>query len=426
MASATPSRRYAGYTLGLLAIINVFNFIDRQVITILFEPIKEEMGLSDAHLGFLAGMAFALFYSIMGIPFGRLADVWSRRKLISLGLAAWSAMTVMSGLARNFGQLLAARIGVGVGEAAYGPAALAIISDLFPPSRRSTAQAVFASGVPIGAGLGVIIGGYVAQRFGWRPAFYILGLPGLVLAILAWRLREPARGSAEGRVVQDVTEPGAGRRVMEIIFRTPTLRYHFAGLSCIVFAISGFSVWILSFVQRYHDFSVRQAGGLAGVVFATAGLVGVMSGGWLADWMAQRRVDGRMRLIFYGALMAAPLTVGTLFLEGTGAFVVCFWFNAVISSMWFSPGTSTVHDLVEPRHRGIAIAIYFFFINILGFALGPFVIGVISDSVGDLRLAMLVCPAMGLLGAVILRIGARHMEADHERAQAHAMKGAAP
>ncbi|MFQ5458121.1 MAG: spinster family MFS transporter [Myxococcota bacterium] len=426
MSRSEPSRGYARYTLGLLALINVFNFVDRQAITILFEPIKHDLGLSDAQLGFVAGAAFAVFYAVLGIPFGRLADVWSRRRLIALGVAAWSAMTVLSGLARSFGQLLLARIGVGVGEAAYGPAALAIISDLFPPSRRSTAQAVFASGVPIGAGLGVIIGGFVAQHYGWRSAFFLLGLPGLLLALLAWRLREPPRGSAEGTVVADVARPGAGRRVREIVFRTPTLRYHFAGLSCIVFAISGFSAWIPSFLRRYHDFSLGQAGGLAGIVFATAGLVGVMSGGWLADQMARRRADGRMRLILYGAALAAPLTVGTLFLEKTGAFIACFWMNAVISSMWFSPGTSTVHDLVEPRHRGIAIAIYFFFINILGFALGPLLVGVLSDGVDDLRRAMLICPAMGLLGAIILRFGTRHLEADRNRALALAAKGDAP
>ncbi len=416
----TPSPAYARYTLGLLALMNIFNFVDRQAITILFEPIKADLGLSDGQLGFMAGAAFAIFYAVMGIPFGRLADVWSRRKLIALGLAAWSGMTVMSGMARNFGQLLAARIGVGVGEAAFGPAALAIISDLFPPARRSLAQAVYASGVPVGAGLGVLIGGFVAQKYDWRVAFFLLGGPGLLLAVLAWFLREPPRGGAEGTVVEDVMRPGAAGRMKEILFRTPTLRYHCVGVSFIVFAIAGFSIWMPSFLRRYHDLSLAQAGGLAGIVFATAGLLGVMLGGWLADLYARRRVDGRMRLILLGSLAAAPLTVATLFLEQLGAFIACFWLTSMSSSMWFAPGASTVHDVVEPRHRGIAIAVYFFFINILGFALGPFIVGLVSDYAGELRSAMLICPAMGLLGSLTLQFGARHIEADRDRALAHA------
>jgi len=420
-----PSQGYARYTLALLALINILNFVDRQAITILFEPIKRDLHLSDGQLGLIAGAAFAVFYAVMGIPFGRLADVWSRRKLIALGLAAWSGMTVLSGLARNFVQLLGARVGVGVGEAAFGPAALAIISDLFPPARRSLAQAVYACGVPIGAGLGVLIGGFVAQRYDWRFAFFLLGAPGLALATLAWLLREPPRGSAEGSVVEDLMRPDVPGRVREILFRTPTLRYHCAGVSFVVFGVAGFSAWMPSFLQRYHGLSLVQAGGLTGFVFATAGLLGVISGGWLADWLARRRADGRMRLILIGAVLAAPLTTGALYIEPRGGFLACFWLTSMISSMWFSPGTSTVHDLVEPRHRGIAIAIYFFFINILGFALGPLTVGLVSDLAGELRTAMMLCPAMGILGGITIRLGTRHIEADRARALAHAARGSA-
>jgi predicted MFS family arabinose efflux permease len=423
MPPSQSTNRYALYTLGLLAVMNVLNFIDRQVIFILFEPIKADLKISDAQLGLIGGAAFAVFYAFLGIPFGRMADVWSRRKLISLGLASWSTMTVLSGMARSFPQLLMARIGVGVGEATFGPAALAIISDLFPPARRSRAQAVYAAGVPLGAGMGLIIGGYIAQRYGWRFAFYLLGLPGIALAFLAWRLHEPPRGGAEGSVVEAHPGKDTWQRVREIVFETPALRYHCIGVALIVFAVAGFSSWIPSFLQRYHDFSLREAGGLTGLVFATGGLTGVMLGGWLADRMVRRRIDGRIWPILYGAIVAAPLTVGTLYIDFADQkllFLICFWTNSVIASMWFSPGTSTVHDLVEPRHRGIAIAVYFFFINILGFALGPLCVGMLSDYLNDLRMAIILCPIVGLLGAVILRIGARHIAADSARAQAYA------
>jgi MFS family permease len=426
MSTSSTSRGYALYSLGLLAVINVLNFIDRQVIFILFEPIKHELRISDTALGLIGGAGFAIFFAFLGIPFGRLADAWSRRKLIALGLATWSAMTVLSGMARNFTHLLGARIGVGVGEASLGPAALAVISDLFPASRRATAQAVFACGVPVGAGLGLLIGGVVAQQYGWRVAFYLLGLPGLALALLAWRLREPPRGGAEGLPVDAGSGEAGWRRILEIVFRTPTFRYHCAGVALIVFGVAGFSAWMPSFLQRYHGFSLRAAGGLSGLVLATAGLLGVLLGGWLADLMARRWMDGRMRLILYGALITAPLTVGTLTIERTVAFASCYWINAVIATMWFSPGTATVHDLAEPRHRGVAIAAYFFFINILGFALGPVTVGMVSDLSGNLRMAMLICPVVGLAGAVILRIGASHLAADRARALTHAAGAANP
>jgi len=418
MTNPTFSPRHARTVLGLLAAINVLNFIDRQVIFILFEPVKRDLHLSDTALGLLGGFGFAIFFALMSIPLGRVADRWSRRKLIALGVAAWSAMTAMSGFARSFTQLFVARMGVGIGEASFGPAALALISDLFPPERRASVMAVFASGVPIGAGLGLVIGGFVAARYGWRAAFWVLGAPGLVLALLAWRMPEPPRGHAEGLAADGgATDPKA---LGEIFLRTPTLRYHVLGVSCIVFAIAAFGAWAPSFLQRHHGFSVREAGGLSGAVFATAGLVGVLLGGALSDTLARRRADGRMRLILYGALVAAPLTVGTLYLRARGPFLACFWLNTAVSSMWFSPATATVHDCVEPRHRGIAVAVYLALLNILGFALGPLAVGAASDWTGDLRLGMLLCPVAGLLGAAILRVGARHIEADRARALARA------
>jgi MFS family permease len=221
VADATPvGGSYARYVLAVLTLVYVFNFLDRQILSILAERIKADLGISDAQMGFLYGTAFAVFYALFGIPLGRLADVWDRRRLISIGLAFWSAMTAVSGLARSFGQLAAARIGVGVGEASASPAAFSLLSDYFPPERRTTVLALYSSGIYIGAGLGLGIGGVIVEGWdrlyseapplglrGWQVAFFVVGLPGLLLSLWVRSLREPVRGQSEGLAAKPTAPP---------------------------------------------------------------------------------------------------------------------------------------------------------------------------------------------------------------------------
>jgi MFS family permease len=211
-AGGPIGRAYANYTLGVLVLVYVFNFLDRQIVSILAERIKADLGVSDAQIGFLYGTAFAVFYAVFGIPLGRLADVWDRRRLIAIGLAFWSVATALSGMARNFGQLAAARIGVGIGEASASPAAFSLLSDLFPAARRATVLAIYSSGIYLGAGLGLGVGGLVVDRWdaaypggaapfglaGWQVAFLVVGLPGVLLAVWVATLREPVRGAMDG------------------------------------------------------------------------------------------------------------------------------------------------------------------------------------------------------------------------------------
>ena len=220
-APQAPSRRYSNYVLGVLVLVYVFNFIDRQILSILAEDIRNDLGVSDAQLGFLYGTAFAVFYAIFGIPLGRLADMWTRKSLISVGLAAWSLMTALSGTARGFVSLAAYRIGVGIGESSAGPAAFSMLGDYYPPRLRATVTAMYSSGVYIGAGLGILIGGQIVDRWnnayadggapfglvGWQVAFFAVGLPGLLMAIWVWTLREPIRGLQEGIVTRDHPAP---------------------------------------------------------------------------------------------------------------------------------------------------------------------------------------------------------------------------
>ena len=220
-APQAPSRRYSNYVLGVLVLVYVFNFIDRQILSILAEDIRNDLGVSDAQLGFLYGTAFAVFYAIFGIPIGRLADMWTRKSLISIGLAAWSLMTALSGTARGFASLAAYRVGVGIGESSAGPAAFSMLGDYYPPRLRATVTAMYSSGVYIGAGLGILIGGQIVDRWnnayadggapfglvGWQVAFFAVGLPGLLMAIWVWTLKEPVRGQSEGIVTPSHPAP---------------------------------------------------------------------------------------------------------------------------------------------------------------------------------------------------------------------------
>ncbi|MGH7822633.1 MAG: MFS transporter, partial [Candidatus Binatia bacterium] len=212
VSKPTAGGRYPNYVLAVLVLVYIFNFLDRQIISILAERIKADLDLSDDQIGFLYGTAFAIFYALFGIPLGRLADVWDRRRLIALGVGFWSLMTAVSGLARNFGQLAAARIGVGIGEASATPAAFSLLSDYFPLSRRATVLAVYSSGIYLGAGLGLGIGGLIVERWdlawaastppfglkGWQVAYFAVGVPGLLLALWVSTLREPVRGQMDG------------------------------------------------------------------------------------------------------------------------------------------------------------------------------------------------------------------------------------
>ncbi len=220
-SSALPSRGYSNYVLAVLVLVYVFNFIDRQILSILAEDIRADLGIGDAQLGFLYGTAFAVFYAIFGIPLGRLADMWTRKSLISIGLAVWSLMTALSGTARGFGSLAACRIGVGIGESSASPAAFSMLGDYFPPRLRATVTALYSSGVYIGAGIGIAIGGVIVDRWnaawadgaapfglaGWQVAFFAVGVPGLLMALWVWTLREPVRGLQDGIVTEDHPAP---------------------------------------------------------------------------------------------------------------------------------------------------------------------------------------------------------------------------
>ncbi|MBM4320984.1 MAG: MFS transporter, partial [Deltaproteobacteria bacterium] len=288
----------------LLLCINTVNFFDRQVLPAVTEPLRHEWGLTDTQIGWL-GTAFTLLYAVVGLPLGRLADQRRRTRLLALGVALWSALTFASGLCRNFVSLFAARLGVGVGEAACAPTAASLIGDLFPPLERARAMSVFMLGLPAGLALSYVVSGAIAQHFGWRYAFFVAGMPGLFLAMLIWRAREPARGWAEAVPVGAARRPGSPYIV---VLGLPTMWIVIVSGALHNFNLYGISAFLPALLTRYHGESVQSAGVFSGLIIGAMGAVGMLAGGWLGDAAMRRRADGRMLVAAASLLLSAPVS----------------------------------------------------------------------------------------------------------------------
>ncbi len=266
-----PSSAYANYVLGVLFLVYVFNFIDRQILSILLEDIKQDLGVSDTAMGFLTGIAFALFYTVAGIPIARWADVGVRRSIIALGLVIWSAMTAMSGLVRSFGELVAARIGVGIGEAAGSPPAHSLIADYFPPERRATAFSIYNMGINVGIMFGFFAGGWINEYFGWRQAFLVVGLPGVALALVVrFTIREPERGATEPMASDEDAEPPMV--VFRFLWSLRSFRHLAIAGGLQAFAAYGFIQWAPTFLRRVHELGSGEAGTYLGLIIGLGGI----------------------------------------------------------------------------------------------------------------------------------------------------------
>jgi MFS family permease len=419
------SPRYPYYILGVLFCVNVLNLADRQVVYILFPLIKADLQFTDTQLGALGALPFALFYSFMGIPLGWLADRWHRVRLITIGLTIWSGLTTLSGMARGFWSLFTVRVGVGIGESSCAPAGQTILSDYFPPAKRSTILALFNCGVPIGHGLGLYLGGYIAQHWGWRWAFYLLGIPGLLLALLVATLKEPVRGQMEEQPRLEPTgdSRNAVKRLLAALRTTPTLRWHLAGMAMIGFAVNGAAIWLPTFLVRVRGMSVEAAGEISGLSAIIAGLLGTFLGGVLADRWMTRRKDARMMILVVRSLLVIPFLFGIFFIAEPVVLVMLIIVGSSISAIWFGPAAAVVHDLVEPEIRSMAVAVYVLSIN-LAAGVSPILIGKLTDASGNplfLQYALLISPLGDLLAAIFLYLGARQIVADMQaRSQAAA------
>src|SRR5262245_16966802 len=301
-------RQHANYALGLLFVVYVFNFVDRQILAILLQPIKQDLGVSDTAMGFLTGFAFAIFYAGAGLPIARWADTGTRRTVIALGLAIWSAMTAASGLARSFAELALARIGVGIGEAAGSPPAHSLLSDYFPPARRATALAIYSSGIYVGVMIGYLLGGWINEFFGWRAAFFVVGLPGLGLAVaVRLTLREPRHGHADS--VSDAAAVHSTRDVLRFVWRRRSFRHIALGAATHAFVAYGSAAWSPTFLIRVHGMRTGEIGTWLGLIAGIAGGTGALVGGLLSDRLARRDQRWHAWLVALAAIANLPFAL---------------------------------------------------------------------------------------------------------------------
>lgn len=368
-----------------LLLVYILNFLDRQIINILAEPIKGELGLSDTQLGLLAGPAFAVFYAVLGIPIARYADnaktnrVW----LISVCLAVWSGMTAICGFAQNFAQLALARIGVGVGEAGCTPAAHSLIADSVPPEKRSSAIAFFGLGIPIGGLLGLIIGGVVNDQYGWRIALMLVGMPGILLAfVLPLLIRDPRRcadsahfNTADSPVKAKLSIKDAVREV----FASKAYLYVFIAASFTAFLSYGKGLWTTSFFIRSHGLSTTEAGLAMAVALGISGIIGTWLGGKMADVFGKRDKRHILTLPAIGMAIAAPILFAGYWAEDWRIAVALLILPTILNSAYYGPAYGCVQGLVRPEARAIAASLVVFGQNLIGLGMGPLLFGVLSD-----------------------------------------------
>ncbi|HJP34942.1 MAG TPA: MFS transporter, partial [Gammaproteobacteria bacterium] len=302
------------YALGVLVVVYTFNFIDRQILSILMQSIKIDLGLSDQALGFLAGFAFAAFYATMGIPIALWADRGNRRNLISLALAIWSAMTALSGMAQNFTHLALARIGVGIGEAGCSPPAHSLISDYYPPEQRATALGIYSMGIPLGIMFGLFIGGWINEAFGWRRAFFVVGLPGMLLALIVrLTLKEPPRGLSENRAAGD--ERPTFLETLRFLMKRPAFLHIAFGGALAAFVGYGVISWFPSFLIRTHGMNTAEIGLWLGIIIGIPGGAGIFLGGYVADKLGARDPRWYLWEVSVASIVALPFGAATYLLS---------------------------------------------------------------------------------------------------------------
>ena len=412
-----PTSFSAWSTVIILMTAYVLSFVDRQILNLLVEPIRRDLVINDTQMSLLMGLSFALFYTVCGIPLGRLADTRSRRGLIAIGVLFWSAATAACGMAKLYWQFLLCRIGVGVGEAALSPAAYSLIADSFPPERRATAISVYSMGVYLGSGLAFLLGGLVihfAEQQGelmvpllgevrpWQFIFIVLGMVGVLFSLLMLAVREPVRRGVGAGVAVPLSE--VGRYLRRI--RGAVLHHNF-GFAGLAFAGYGSAAWIPTFYIRTHGWDAGQVGMVYGTLVAICGCLGIVTGGRLADYLAARgRTDANMRVGLFAALCALPLVIIFPLLDNV------WWVTATLApavfflSMPFGVAPAAIQDIMPNSMRGQASAIYLFVVTLIGLGIGPTAVALVTDYVfaddQALRYSLLIVTGLAVLSSVIL------------------------
>jgi MFS family permease len=414
---------YRGYVLAILVVVYTFNFIDRQILGILAVPIKTELGLSDRALGMLGGLAFALFYTLLGIPIARLADRVGRVGIIAVAVGLWSFATAACGAAHSFAQLFWARLAVGVGEAGGVAPAYSLICDYFPSRQRARALAVYSFGIPIGSALGIVLGGFITHWMSWRMAFVIVGGVGFWTApILKLTVREPPRGVPAP--APDSPARSNAKRNLSAVLATLASKPSFWGLAlgggtCSMMGY-GLFFWMPSFLVRSFGLSVLQASLFYGGLVLVAGTAGIWAGGVLADRLGQRSRSAYAWVPAVAFLCTVPFYAVGILSTNLAVCLLLLGIPTALALAWLGPVLAAVQHLVLPAERSTASAVFLFVNNLLGLGVGTMLIGVISDvlhvrggvGVESLRYAILAGLSCYLIAAALFMWGARHLEGD--------------
>lgn len=366
----------AGYTLFVLFLINFLNFFDRAIPAVVMEPLRQEFGLTDTLLGLLT-TSFTLIYALAGIPLGRLSDKHPRTRILSFGVAVWSGLTAASGAAFSAMSFFFARLGVGVGEASCAPAANSLIGDLYPSEKRARAVGIFMLGLPLGSMACFAVVGHIAQNYGWRAPFFFAAVPGLIVALMAWFLIEPARGAQEAKPDAAVTVDRPFRRILSI----PTVWWIIASGASYNFASYAMNTFLGAMLMRYHGLKIAEASGIASIVLGATGLITLTLGAWVADRVHRAHPRGRLLLGALCLLAAAPLVwLGLNQATGeTRALTQLLAGGWLLFFMYYVTVYSALQDVIEPRLRATAMSVYFLFMYVFGGGLGTFVAGMLSD-----------------------------------------------
>jgi MFS family permease len=424
-AAAAPNERVpfrSWYALALMFIAYVFNFIDRSILGILNQPIKDELQLSDAQMGLLGGLAFAVFYTFVGIPVARLADRSIRRNVLAVSLAIWSGMTVVCGFVVSFPQLLAARIGVAIGEAGGSPPCHSMIADLFPLSRRATALGIYALGIPAGGMIGSLAGGWLNEAYDWRTAFMIVGVPGLLLAVLIrLTLREPVRGATE-HTVSDTSYTPPVLDVFKFLWSRRSFRYMALGASLHTFVGYGVGYWVPTFLIRSHHLGTALIGEWL-FYLGFAGLLGTFLGGVLADRLIVRDMRWYVWLPGISVLIAVPFSTFVYLYPDVRVALLVAIVPGILGAYYLAPLFAMTQAMVGLRMRALAASIILFITNLIGMGLGPLITGIITDVLNaytglgseSLRWALVCVLTANVAAAVLYLYSARYLREDLER-----------
>jgi MFS family permease len=431
----SQAQQQAWFALAVLFAINLMNFYDRQILAAVTEPIRMEWNLTDTQLGWLTPV-FTIIYAIAGVPLGRWADRGERRKILCFGVSIWSLFTAASGMAWNYWSMLVARLGVGVGEASCAPAGNALIGDLYPPSQRARAISIFMLGLPLGIFFSNLFSGMIAKQYGWQWTFFVAFVPGVILAFLALRIREPQRGASEA---VKVAETASGESPYRRVLGVPTMWWIIISGALHNFNAYAVNAWTPAYLQRYHGMDIAGANRIAAYVLGAVGVIGLLGGGVAADWVRKRRENGRMLLAALALLVSTPC-VYLAYAQPKGSVTTLMAFMAVgwmLIYVYYVTVYSAIQDVVEPGLRATAMALYFFAMYLLGGAFGPLIVGALSDhyarqamleagagvmaeafkAEGLHRALIYAVPLVSLTLALVLLAGARTVVGDMEKLQ---------